>query len=617
MGENTLEVTAKVTNTGSRAGKDVLELYYTQPYYNDSPYEVEKSLVNLGGYVKTGLIQPGASDTVSITLNIRDMASWSSKAVCYVLENGEYTIEIAKDSANARELYYAGGANTYKLTVADGKINGKDFAGKYITADERGGVVYNADEATGGAYTRLFEDCEGKVEVNAQYMQRLDVDGVPTVKPGTYPVSPKAENYYHSVLAYHDDYETWNDIYKAPTTTSTFEEAKAKSLETGVVYYDENGQVDIYTFQEMWKDIEENGVDKDAAWDKFLDQFSVYELIYINGHGRFELAAMEQYGVYKAWGCDGPAQVGSAAGAFGYGQKPRDPDYVKNTTGFPCLVMLSSTWNKDVCYKMGEAMGYEAYYIGLSVLYAPGLNIHRAPFCGRNFEYFSEDAFLAGNQVAAELLGMQAHGGLMGGVKHCMLNNQETNRQGVNTYLSEQALRETYGVAWETAFKDGNTKASMTAFNCVGYTYVGNSKPLFTGLLRDEWGWDGYCVSDIGAYSRYSFLRAILAGHDTPEQSIGWNACGEVLSFYEQDPVTLLTALRNNTRHVYTCLSLSNGYVADVEAAIAEMNAGGYQFDYTPDVSGYTDIGWRATIAAGHDTIETNFEIPTRPSSCL
>ena len=635
-GENTVEVSVKVTNKGPLPGKDVVELYYSQPFYDDGKYGVEKSLVNLGAFKKTSLLNAGQSEVVTLVMNVRDMASWSTVTGCYVLEGGKYSIEIATDASDARKLYFEPDDRVITLAIASKlKANLKLKQGKLSNPHADPGCIkydpvvyggkkmhavrYTSDEATGTKYRNWFEDCSGRAEVNAVYMARQDVNGIPSVKPGTFPQSPEKDKYVTSVIKNNKKYSSYSEISYWADDLNDLKEVVgeenyrklASPVLQGIVYRNNAGIRDPYTIQEMFSDIGE-GKDEDDCWKRFLDQLSIFEMLHVNDGCGFQFPALEQYGVYWSWGNDGAAQVGPLRISMGRKNPARVPDY--KVTGFPSGTCLCATWNPEVAYEMGFAQGYEAYFLGHSALYAPGLNLHRTQSGGRNFEYMSEDTYLGGTMIGQLCHGMQNPGGLCAGVKHFMLNDQEVNRRGVHTYLTEQALRETYGESWEICFKEGGAMGIMGAFNSIGYNWVGNSFALNTALLRDEWGYKGYIVSDIGAIRNplggyFSWVSCIISGEDSLEETINWNRdyVKDAIAYYDKGGEyanILLNAARANTRHIFSAWGISNGYIEDVDAAIARKNAGGYDFDpATPDEHGYTDIGWYGLVNIGEGRV--------------
>jgi hypothetical protein len=211
-----------------------------------------------------------------MSFDVRDMASWSSVAECYVLENGAYTVSFATNANTA----HTAPADTYTISVEGGRLNGAEAKGRYLRTDDRGGILYTADEVTGTAYENRFADASGEDIVSAKYMQRVDIDGVPTVKEGTYPVSPYAEGTEGESYKLLSRFETYKDSVALYDRTKTSN--KEDAAPTAVVYYDENGNVDVYTLQEVYADLQKDGADEDAIWEKFTQQLSVYEMMYLH-----------------------------------------------------------------------------------------------------------------------------------------------------------------------------------------------------------------------------------------------------------------------------------------------------------------------------------------------
>lgn len=220
----------------------------------------------------------------------------------------------------------------------------------------------------------------------------------------------------------------------------------------------------------------------DPQWEKLLEQLSVDDMVQLTGFGGFATAEVNSVGKYKTMDTDGPAGInGLVNGASGI--------------QYTSAVTLASTWNQDLAQKLGESMSNEAKEYGVSGLYAPAMNIHRTAFGGRNFEYYSEDGVLAGKTAAGFARGT-AKNGIYCYIKHFALDNQETNRENVCVWTSEQAIREVYLKAFELAVKEGNATAVMDADSRIGTDWCGGSSALNNDVLRNEWGFQGMVITD-------------------------------------------------------------------------------------------------------------------------
>ena len=213
----------------------------------------------------------------------------------------------------------------------------------------------------------------------------------------------------------------------------------------------------------------------------------------------FGYGNLPEVGVPNAMTADGPAGVRIAPGV---GVK---------TTAFPCSTLLACSWNEDICYEVGAAGGAEAKECNFAAWLTPAVNIHRSPLCGRNFEYYSEDPFLAGKQAAAMVRGIQSNN-IIATPKHFALNNKESNRKGSDSRASERAIREIYLKAFEIIVKEAEPWSIMSSYNIINGQRASESKDLLTGILRDEWGFEGVVVSDWWGYGEH--YKEVLAGND-------------------------------------------------------------------------------------------------------
>ncbi len=457
-GTITFDVT--VTNTGDVAGKDVVQVYYNPPYTNGG---IEKASANLIAFDKTDLLEPGASQTLTLSFNVEDMASYDTYgAGAYVLEAGDYVISINSDSHNIID------SQTY-------------------TVDET--VVYdenNARSTDAVAATNQFAAAEGDVT----YLSRAD------------------------------GFANYAEATAAPASLSMSDEAKAAFLNNS--NYDPNnynnaddvmpttGAKNGLTLADL------RGVDyDDPQWDSLLDQMTVSEMDTLIAIGGYQTSAINSIGKVQTIDCDGPASINNNFTG-------------KGSIGFPAAVMIAATWNTDLAHDFGERIGKMADEMGVSGWYAPAMNTHRSAFAGRNFEYYSEDGLLGGKMAANAILGAQEHG-VYAYMKHFALNDQETNRDVMLcTWSNEQAIREIYLKPFEIAVKEGGCQAVMSSFNYIGAVWAGACDELLNNVLRDEWGFRGFVLTDYFGNTTYmdadQAIRGgtdcMLVAYDTPTNHV-------------------------------------------------------------------------------------------------
>ena len=428
MEDGVISFDVTVTNTGERAGKDVVELYYTPPYTNGG---IEKSSVNLLDFAKTDLLDPGASQTFNFSFNQEDMASFDTYgAGCYVLEKGTYTLSIRSNSHTV--------------------IDSFDY-----TVDET--VTYDEDNKRSTdlmAAKRQFPEVEG----NLTYLSRAD------------------------------HFANYDIATAAPTSLTMPEEQKAAFINNS--NYDPsqfNNPDDVapLTGQNNGMKLADlRGKDyDDPMWDKLMDQMTIEDMNTIIALAGYMTSPAASVGKVGTTDCDGPASINNNFTGVG-------------SVGFPSGVMIASTWNEAMARAFGESIGEMADEMNVAGWYAPAMNNHRSAFAGRNFEYYSEDGVLAGKIAANAVIGAEEHG-VYGYIKHFVLNDQETNRQSMLcTWCSEQALREVFMKPFEIAVKEGHAKAVMSAYNYLGTTWASGCNALLNTVLREEWGFVGFCLTD-------------------------------------------------------------------------------------------------------------------------
>ncbi|BDR53907.1 beta-glucosidase [Bombiscardovia apis] len=421
-----------VTNTGSKAGKDVVESYYSAPYTDGG---IEKASTNLVAFEKTKLLQPGESQTITVSFNESDMASYDEhNAKSYVLEEGDYTISIQSDSHHALD---SKNVTIDKSITYDGK--GSD---KLRTGDKK-------------AATNLFDSVRGD---NVTYLSRAG-HFANYAKATAAPASMSMSDSVKARFVNNGNYDP-----------KKFDKASDKMPTTGA----KNG----VTLSDLYGKSYD-----DPLWDELLDQLSVKDMDNLIANGGFGTSPVKSIGKPKLIDADGPAALNNNFTKIG-------------SIGFPSSTALACTWNTELARRFGDMIGQMAHDMGITGWYAPAMNMHRSAFGGRNFEYFSEDGLLAGTMASNEVGGAQKHG-VYAYMKHLALNDQETNRTNMLcTWADEQAMREIFLRPFEMSVKDGGATGAMSGFNYLGSLYCGANSDLLKKLLRNEWGFRGTVVTD-------------------------------------------------------------------------------------------------------------------------
>lgn len=454
---DTVSFDVRVTNTGSAAGKDVVEVYYTPPYYNGG---IEKASVNLIDFGKTQVLEPNASEIISFELAKEDFASYDSRGIKtadggYVLEAGDYVLSIRSDSHRALDEV------TFHVEEdIDYSVNGR-------ASDLEVAVNQFQDRSTG----------------KVTYLSRTD--GFANYEEAT--AAPSEEMYLMD------------------------EETRAFIMEKSVAYYDPtkyDNPDDVMPVTEakngvVVADLTGKSYD-DPLWEDLLDQLSVDDMIHMVNLGGFQTVAVKSIGKVGTLDSDGTSGLNDwYIGVYG--------------TAYSTELLIAQTWNKELAYRIGEAQGAEYADCRIFGIYAPAMNTHRSAFTGRNFEYYSEDGVLAGHMGANTINGL-AEKEVYAYIKHFVLNDQETNRCCfLQTYTDEQPLREIYMKPFEISVKNftGDALAVMTSFNFIGDTWTGADARLLNRVLRGEWGFKGMVLTDWnGSYGYQNTDDAVRNGND-------------------------------------------------------------------------------------------------------
>lgn len=599
-GEPRLSVAVTVQNTGSCPGKDVVELYVTAPYDAESKYHLEKPLVSLCAFEKTKEIQPGKTDTITLVWNARDIACYSDTEECYVLEAGAYHFCVA---SNANTAHSAPAAVRNWLVPED--------------------ILFTHDEVTGTPYRNLFTgsgrdgwrfDARGTEKENIVYMHRIDVDGKPTVAPGTYPEYPVIDERTRETGQILDlETRGLSSYYEMDGTNVHFYDRDIPAPTTNAVYRDRDGRQKNFMLQDVNRFLKDtvsknyhniNALNnltgknftvwtkdaEQAVWDYFLDQLSVNEMLCRFYHCGFDIPSLKEYGVPVAYSADTPGQIGA-----------NNKMKMFRTTSY-CDSILACTFNKALCYEFGLSLGREAAASGengTSYFYAPGNNLHRSCLSGKNNNYFSEDAFLAGQSCGYFLKGLE-EGGVNGCMKHFACNDQEISREGLVVFANEQTLRENYFAAFEHALKIGGGKGIMTSLGRVGTVNACGNTHLTVDLLRKEWGFDGMVITDGYGVTSYMYEINDMIGASSGLLCFGnsgnFGECRdfmELYRYYLQYPGRTTAALRQFMQGCMESLLCSHTF-RDLYTD--------YDYYRSGDAETTTDINWyEGQIGLGYE----------------
>ncbi len=532
--DDTITVTVKVTNTGDYAGKDTVQLYYTAPYYDG---EIEKAQVVLADFAKTDTLYPADqangtdklnSQEVTLTLKVRDMASYdyadanTNGFKGYELDMGDYIISVRSDAHTAVD------SATYNIESDITLPTATDARGNTVTVENR------FDDVSAGIGGNLTYD---------SYVSRSDFAGtVPTdYLTDAERTLTKAQkdvldlsirrNYTQS-----DAGMPWEVTGKAPSTTPV-----DSGLSLADMLYDEEGN---YV----------GSVDyDDPRWETLLNEIPLDEMKTLIGYAAFRTGAIS--------GINGVVNkpiTNDSDGPSGFTSFVSD-SVVYDTCAYQGECVMGATWNLDLAERMGELVGEEALvgnekgdgmpYTGW---YAPAVNIHRSPFGGRNWEYYSEDGLLSGKLAASVVTGAKQKG-VNCYLKHFAVNDQETDREynGILVWANEQSMREIYLKPFEIAVKEGGATGMMSSFNRIGNTWAGGSYALLTEVLRNEWGFRGAVITDYSMNTYTQVDLMIRAGGDL-------FLTQATKTFAKEDDATQITLLRQATKNVLYTTANSN-----------------------------------------------------------
>lgn len=555
--EDEIEIEVFVQNTGSRPGKDVVQLYLELPYREGG---IEKPAVKLAAFAKTSELDSGEGELLKLSVSVSDFASYdvydtnNNGFMGYEIEGGigDYVLSLRK---NAHEIAEVGGlyGATFDYRVPD---EGYRLENDPVTGNKVENRFTNYTNPVSGASSvtqeNALSDLSKAYSVDGsdtpyafEYMTRADFEGTfPTF--GSYPSTMDTQFYQETyvvntpkivesdVMPLHSsdatDYQLLDFIYEVTDDAGNPVLDEEGNKTYGLVPYE------------------------DERWDQLVSQMSLNDLYVLSAGGGFGTQRIDSVGKPAAVDKDGPCGFNSLITGSGGG--------TESATNFPCETLIASTWDWKLSYRFGLALSAEGNALGVDGLYGPAVNIHRNVLNGRNFEYYSEDPYISGIMCAYTVYGCKENG-VYCWIKHFALNENETGRTHMYQFCTEQALREIYLRPYEIAVKEGGANAIMTAYGRVGTVRASGSSALNTAVLRGEWGFKGAVITDYyNAGVVHDADECIRAGND-----LMLDPNGRPSYFGDQTSATAVIALQSAAKHILYSY-LETKYTAQVSTGL-------------------------------------------------
>lgn len=498
--EEQIRISVEVENTGAYPGREVIQAYYSAP-----DGKLEKPYQELAGYKKTKELLPGEKETVGISFDIKALSSYDEESASYVIEKGEYIIRVGTHSRNtkiAAVLYV-------DESKAIWKLENKLRPDCVITELSKKGVIpysYQSEEAELNSAVRIGLNLSNFNVKSAHYSEAAITGNLKVDKSLTL-----------------DDVK--NGRITLDELINSMDAAELAALCVGTSRGGFGSASVIGAASAACP-----GAAGDTT-SELIDTRKIPNMVLADGPAGLRLS--------KSFVADKEGNLVPGLGESALGgiefllgmQKPKRPehavDYYQYCTAIPIATMLAQSWDEELIEEAGDIVGEEMEELGIHLWLAPGMNIHRNPLCGRNFEYYSEDPLVSGKCAAADTRGVQKHEGKGTTIKHFALNNQEDNRSHLNVHCGERAIREIYLKGFEIAIRESNPLALMTSYNLLNGIHTANNYELVTSICRDEWGYRGLIMTDWGTtgggdispdyHKKYGFSSAagcIRAGND-------------------------------------------------------------------------------------------------------
>ena len=521
-------ISVKVTNTGDYAGKETVQIYLQKPYTDyDKANQLEKASVELVGYEKTEVLESGAFEIVTIEVAKEQLKAYDAYGYgTYIVEPGAYYLVAGENAHDA--------LNNILAAKGVSSVQG-DITKAYLYVQKELDTTTYAVADTGNAIENQMEDADIKAyDAEFRYLSRNDWTSTwPTV--------------------YEDgQWEAPEELLAALEIIVT-ENPDAVMPEFNVVS-EEYGELKLADMINIPYD--------DPMWEVYLNQFDKDELYQYISHAGYGTTAIEGEGVPGVIHKDGPAGISSTLAGGNI-----------NCMGYPPAVVLASTWNVDLAEARGKLVGEDSLSSDVTVWYAPAMNIHRTAMSGRNFEYYSEDGFLSGVMGAAETAAFQSKGGIVT-IKHFAINDQESNRIGGSMFCNEQAAREVYLLPFQMCVEDGDAWGIMSSMNRVGGRWIGGHEGIMTNMLRGEWGYNGFVITDQTSFASFNYCdirEGLVAGNDI------WLCTGQdmwQLSDEELTPTIMTAARQAMHRYLYAVANSNAMNGIDRDTVVKNVLAG-------------------------------------------
>ena len=569
-GEEDSTVTVNVTNTGNTAAKHVVQLYVSQPYTDyDRKNGVEKSAVQLVGYAKTGesseqdytqtvLLEPEASEEVTITFNTSDFRTYDDTyshddvTGAYILEAGEYV--------------FATGNGAHDAVQSVLKYQHPELMQEISPSGVSLAVQLDEDLAFTESNDTLIQNRLDSADLNnwncgteVQYLTRNDWAGT---FPKTTETVTATEEMITLLKNITYDPEEANAQYEGEASWEYSQDLGVSAVQLAGLDYDDPLYEDLM---------------KEVSLQDMLNQYTANE------------ETLESIGLPRVNGADSPLGIIGVLGKMTQGTiyelEESDPYYGYQTNVYESEVVVASTYSHLLASEQGRIIGNDSIWTLITQWNAPGLNLHRSPYNARNYEYYSEDPVLTG-RMGADLVTAVQKCGVQATAKHFAFNDQETNRDGLAVFLDEQAARENELRGFQITIEDGNLMNLMSAFNRIGLTHCGAAQELMNGILRGEWGYNGRLLTDSVKSAQYFRpSECLMAGNDQMlgggNSSQAWDYSVEV---FETDPALQNQLREAYHRYLYTAVNSNRMNGITEESAVADV---------------YTGWQWALTIAWG------------------